>query len=263
MNDEVLWIVVSLGNELYALPAGDVDAMVLMPPVSDVPNTPEHVRGVFVLREKTLPVLDLRVSLGLPSLAEETADLIALLDAREQDHLNWLGELEASVEEGRLFKLTTDPHSCAFGKWYDAYETDNLLVAGLLKKFDAPHKRIHAIGDAVVALEQAGDIAGAKALIERTRQGDLAEMIRLFERLRAQIRESLREIAVVLNVDGRPYAVAVDAVETVSRLSAADDGAVTEGLADIKEDVVHGVRCLDKTGRLVVCLSSAAVLPAA
>lgn len=264
MNEEVLWVVVSLGNELYALAADDIDAMVLLPSVSDVPNTPPAVRGVFILREKTVPVLDLRVQLGMPPLAEEVEELIALLDAREQDHLNWLGELEASVNEGRMFRLTTDPHACAFGKWYDSYETDNLLVAALLKKFDAPHKRIHGIADEVVALEKAGDVAGAKAIIERTRNGDLAEMIRLFDKLRAQIRESVREIGVVLRLNGRPYAIAVDAVETVSRLSEADTDSMANSLADAYDDpAILGIRCLDKSGAMVVCLDSQGILPAA
>lgn len=263
MHDEVLWVVVSLGEELYALPAEDVDAMVLMPSVSDVPNTPSEVRGVFILRERTLPVLDLRVRLGMSSLAEDTDALIELLTAREADHVNWLNQLEASVAEGTLFTLTTDPHACAFGKWYDSYETDNLLVAGLLKKFDAPHKRIHGIADQIVALEKSGDIEAARALIERTREGDLAEMIKLFDRLRTQILDSLREIAIVVNVDGRPYAVAVDGVETVSRLSEADVDAVSDALSQAENEMVAGVRCLDKTGSLVICLRTAQVLPAA
>lgn len=91
-----------------------------------------------------------------------------------------------------------------------------------------------------LALEQVGDIEAAKALIDRTRDDDLAEMIRRFEKLRTQIRESLREIAIVLSIDGRPYAVAVDGVETVSRLGGADGDAIAEGLAGANGSLVTG-----------------------
>jgi purine-binding chemotaxis protein CheW len=80
--------------------------------------------------------------MGLTSAVEETESFCALMQQREQDHRNWLNELEAS---SRPFTLATDPHQCAFGKWYDKFKAENAWVAALLKKFDVPHRQIHGM----------------------------------------------------------------------------------------------------------------------
>ena len=83
--------------------------------------------------------MDLRVRLGMIPLKKEIDDLVDLMKQREQDHRKWLEELESSVRQQREFKLATDPHKCAFGKWYDTFTTDNLTLGHALKKFDQPH----------------------------------------------------------------------------------------------------------------------------
>jgi len=261
--NDTLWTIVALGDDLFALRADDVHSMVILPPVSGVPNTPPYVRGVFLLRNKPVPVIDLRTRLGMVSLSAETEELLSMLGAREDDHTDWLDELELSVKDRRIFKMTTDPHACAFGKWYDTYKTDSLLLKALLKKFDAPHRRIHGIADEVVALEKSGDLDAAQALIDKTRGGDLAEMVRLFAMLRDQIRDSQREIAVVLSVNDKMFSVAVDAVETVSRLVVeADKDLQDSGIGLTEEGLVTAVGKLDKSGRLVVILDAGRILSA-
>ena len=56
------------------------------------------------------------------------------------------------VKENGKFTLARDPHQCAFGKWFDNFKTDNIAVSEVLKKFDAPHKRIHALADEIEEL---------------------------------------------------------------------------------------------------------------
>ena len=80
---------------------------------------PPEIRGVINLRGKVMQLIDLRVKLGLPSAKAEFDELIQLLHDREQDHHNWLTELEACVRERRPFKMAKDPHACKFGLWYD------------------------------------------------------------------------------------------------------------------------------------------------
>jgi chemotaxis signal transduction protein len=79
--------------------------------VASIPNMPDFVRGAINLRGRVMPLVDLRKRLGMVSASEETSEFIRLMMQREQDHKNWLAELEASVRERREFKLTTDPHN--------------------------------------------------------------------------------------------------------------------------------------------------------
>jgi hypothetical protein len=98
-----------------------VRELVMVSEVASIPNMPDFVRGAINLRGRVMPLVDLRKRLGMVSATEETSELIRLMMQREQDHKNWLAELEACVRESREFKLTTDPHTCAFGKWYDCH----------------------------------------------------------------------------------------------------------------------------------------------
>ena len=134
-----------LQGEQFAVSTNHVREMVAMTKVVTVPRAPHYIRGVINLRGQVIPVIDLRLRMGMTSLVDEAEDLIALLDQREQDHKNWIAELESSVRERREFKLATDPHKCAFGKWYDNYKSDNRVLANCLTKFDEPHQKINVI----------------------------------------------------------------------------------------------------------------------
>ncbi len=219
IDDKVPYILIYLDGTVFAFPVSKVQSILTMPPVTVVPQLPEHMRGTINFRGKVVPLLDLRCRLGLRSLRTEADELIKLLVQREQDHINWLKELESSVQEKRPFKLTTDPHKCAFGKWYDSFRTENQEIAFHLKKFDDPHKAIHAIADKVSRHVGLSDYEAAEALIRKTRDTELALMIRLFAKVRQTLKEDLTEIVLVLDGQGgRLFAVAADQVISVENL---------------------------------------------
>ncbi len=51
-----------------------------MMPITDVPRTPNHVRGVINLRGKVIPVVDLRLKFGLPSAEQTEETCIIVVD---------------------------------------------------------------------------------------------------------------------------------------------------------------------------------------
>jgi purine-binding chemotaxis protein CheW len=214
------WAIVQAKNQRFAIATQDLREMVIMPEVAHVPSVPEYVRGVINLRGRVMPLLDLRKRMGLPSAVDETEKFCSMMEQREQDHKNWLNELEASVKQHRTFALTTDPHQCAFGKWYDSYHADNPWIAALLKKFDTPHQQIHACAIEVEQLKASGDYASAEALVTRLRDGALSKLIRLFGDLRNLVRESERETAVILTHGSKLFAASVDAALSIEKFAA-------------------------------------------
>ena len=212
------WAIVQLRSQCFAVPTHDLQEMVQVPEISALPNSPGYLRGVFNLRGRVLPVVDLRKRIGILSASEETDSFCKLMAQRENDHRNWVAELEASVREGRPFKLARDPHQCAFGKWFDTYRAENVWIAALLKKFDLPHQKIHGIAAEVEKLAAGGDYDGAARLIDRTRAKELSVMIGLFTQLQNLLRELQRETALVLVRSGSSFAVCVDAAVSVEKL---------------------------------------------
>ena len=170
-----LCVVVVVADQIMALPVTAVREMVVVPSITTLPHAPAHVRGVINLRGKVIPIIDLRARLGLTPLSTQKADLVTLMDQREQDHRNWLQELETSVNEHREFKLATDPHKCSFGRWYYSYDFNNsfnrsLNLDGVLRKFEEPHDKIHGVAAQVLDLAHRGQHEAALQVIERTRK---------------------------------------------------------------------------------------------
>jgi chemotaxis signal transduction protein len=217
------YTVLGVHEHLVAIPSSRVEEMFLLREVAQAPGAPPWQRGVTSLRGRVLPVLDLRVALGIPPAREELAAFLKLLDDREQDHLRWLAELEASVREARTFGLTTDPRRCKFGVWYYAYRASDAVVESELARFEQPHAAIHAVAIEVEALRARGDAAGALRLVEEARAGVLGELVRLFARTREAVRAQHREIGVVVAREGGAVVLAADTAEAVAPLDLHDD----------------------------------------
>ena len=225
------WVLFHLKKTVFGISAENVRSMVATSDVARVPNAPVHVRGVVNLRGNVLPLMDLRILMNMPSHMSEVEDFCALMDRREADHRNWLLELESSVRQEREFTKTTDPHACAFGKWYDNYNPDSHILRSILRKFDGPHKRIHGIARKVLELEKANKTKEAYVIIEKCRNNELAEMVELFEQARQAYREYKREVCIVLEHKEGLVAAAVDRIEAVEHLPLNTVEAVSENFA--------------------------------
>ena len=214
---EMPWAIVEVKNQLFAIATQDLREMVMMPDTAQVPDVPDYIRGVINLRGRVLPVVDLRKRMGFASALEETENFCTLMQQREQDHRNWLSDLELSVAQRRPFALATDPHKCKFGQWYDSYQAENPWVAALLKKFDAPHQQIHGVAVTVEKLKASQDYDQADRLIGQTRDGLLAKLINLFAELRDLVRDTERETAVILGGENRLFAISVDLARYIEK----------------------------------------------
>jgi purine-binding chemotaxis protein CheW len=212
------FVLFQIKEGLYAVSSESVREIVMLPKVVAVPDMPPEIRGVINLRGKVMQLIDLRVKLGFPSAKTELDELVQLLHDREQDHHNWLTELEASVREKRPFKLARDPHACKFGLWYDKYQTDNSLLKMVLKKMNEPHRVIHAAADEVLQRTESGDVNGAMELLAARRSRELADLSKLFEEARRILQEHHRELAVVLGRGERRFAISIDVMEAVERI---------------------------------------------
>ncbi len=235
------WVIFNLLDEQFAVSTSYVKEMVAMPKVVTVPRTPDYIKGVINLRGKVIPVMDLRIRMGMESMSVEVNKLIQLLDQREQDHKNWMKELESSVRENREFKLATDPHKCAFGKWYDNYETGNNILASCLAKFDVPHKKIHSIAINVKTAEEKKDFDLAYEIINQTKEKELSEILKLFSEARTLLKESIREIALVLEWENKIMAVGVDSVKTVEKLSESNIEDLPGATSSLDNESIAGI----------------------
>ena len=251
------WVLFKLGESIFSLNIQYVKEMTQMDHITPVPNTPPDIMGTMRLRDRVVPIIDLRVRLGFASLESETDALIDLLVQREKDHVHWVEELENCIRGNRTFTLARDPHRCAFGQWYDRFKTSDRILEGQLRKFDAPHKAIHAVADEALGLLSAGDSNGALGVVNRTRDRELSQLLTLFDQTRVTIRERTTQIAIILEDQGRFVGLAVDEILSVLRIR--EDGIQpppTQGFSTEEQFITGVAESEVATGGLILLLDA-------
>lgn len=73
-----------LANEEYGIGILRIKEIIGMMPITSVPQTPEFIKGVINLRGKVIPVMDLRLRFGMPSLdyTERTCIIVVEIDGQ-------------------------------------------------------------------------------------------------------------------------------------------------------------------------------------
>lgn len=256
IKEDVPWVIFRLDNLKFAIDSNYVAGMEITGKVSEIPKTDASIRGIFQFRNQSIALIDLRTRLGLRSMQAETDDFCEMLDARKNDHVNWLTELDSSVHEKRDFRLTTDPHSCAFGKWYDSYVAPTHSLKSLLRKFDEPHKRIHSIAQKVTSAAKSGALKEAENIIENCRERELLEMIKLFSAVKDEYKNNQRETTIVYETKQGFRAFAVDQVLTVERVAMFDGTEEQYKYLNLSQtNLIHSIAKQAKTDDVVYLIN--------
>jgi len=205
------YLVFSVDDRLFSLPFQKIVSVLDVPKVTMMPRMDEYISGVMDFMGQPISIYNFRKKIGAASVNEEIIKLSETLQQRKQDHLNWIARLKDAVTNCTEITVETNPHKCAFGKWYDSFCTDNLAMKRYLAKFDAPHKHIHAIGTQAKELIADGNCDAALKLIHETEQGALAQLVVLFDEAKAELRQAFTEYAIVVQADDlMKVALAVD-----------------------------------------------------
>ena len=93
------YLTFKLDQELFAVDIAKVREVLEFTSMTKVPRTPDFMRGVINLRGNVVPVVDMRLKMGLPS-TERTVDTCVIITEVlvDQDHVV-VGALVDSVQE--------------------------------------------------------------------------------------------------------------------------------------------------------------------
>lgn len=205
------YLVFAVNKQLLALPHHRIISVLDNPGATLMPGMSPHARGVMEFMGEPVTYFDFRKIIGVQSVRQEIDELHAMLLLRRQDHLNWINTLKGSVNQGTAITVQTNPHLCAFGKWYDSFHSENLALGRFLQEFDLPHRQIHAIGLHAQEFLANGNREAALALIHETENRELAQLLRLFDRARGELERANSQYAIVTHAgDRQKVAFAVD-----------------------------------------------------
>ncbi len=214
-----------IGDELFAIDIANI--LSITQDLDSLLKTPVKSKGLIgVINYLGNPaaVYNFAEMLSIPSTREIKSELVALLDAREQDHVDWVNALEKSLKEGLPFDQARDPHMCTFGKWYDKFETRDEALTDIMTRFDKPHKQIHALADELLDLKDNDQLNVALEKLNTARMTTLNYLRKHFTHARDQIEDSLHTVVINITNDGVKPVVAllIDEIHEVMNFNQSD-----------------------------------------
>ncbi|MFH1915432.1 MAG: chemotaxis protein CheW [Pseudomonadota bacterium] len=91
------YLTFSLGREVFALDIGKVKEVLEITATSEIPGTPDHLRGVINLRGHAVPVVEMRLKLGMGRIEDTVDTCIIILDVQLGEEKVGMGVLDSVV----------------------------------------------------------------------------------------------------------------------------------------------------------------------
>lgn len=101
MAEQAQYVTIGVAEEIFAAPVTKVLEILDVRPIARLPRAPEHLLGMIDVRGEGVPVLDLRLTLGLPSApdTENTRIVVLAINGAE-------GVLTIGLRADRVFEVT-------------------------------------------------------------------------------------------------------------------------------------------------------------
>ncbi|MBW2616531.1 MAG: purine-binding chemotaxis protein CheW [Deltaproteobacteria bacterium] len=115
VDKEGKYLTFSMANEEYGIGILEIKEIIGMMPITPVPQTPEFVKGVVNLRGKVIPVIDLRLRFGMPSIDYTERTCIIVVEMEEQGITVLIGIVVDAVSEVLNIKAGDIEQTPTFG----------------------------------------------------------------------------------------------------------------------------------------------------
>ena len=116
-----------IGQEDYAISITHVTEIIGMLKITEVPQTPDYIKGVINLRGKVIPVMDIRLRFGMPARDYDERTCVIVVHFKENivglvvDTVSEVLDIpEADVENSQNFNQSAERNFiCGMGKIHD------------------------------------------------------------------------------------------------------------------------------------------------
>ncbi len=109
------YLTFTLAGEDYGIGILKIKEIIGMMPITSVPQTPSHVKGVVNLRGKVIPVVDLRLKFGIPAIDYKERTCIIVVEISGQSGAIMIGIVVDAVSEVLNIKGEEVENTPAFG----------------------------------------------------------------------------------------------------------------------------------------------------
>ncbi|MHA6692388.1 chemotaxis protein CheW [Devosia sp. A449] len=118
MTERAQYVTLGVAEELFAAPVEKVQEILDMRSIARLPQAPDNLLGMIDVRGQGVPVLDLRLTLGLPPATDTENTRIIVLTLAGQH-----GALRLGLRADRVFEVSVldeaelDPPPVVSGTW--------------------------------------------------------------------------------------------------------------------------------------------------
>ncbi len=217
--DTLPYLVFKIDDVMYALNGETINSIfVLEQIVTQVPRTETHVRGIINVRGEVVPLIDLRILFGLPSLEIQQQDFGGMIDAHIKEVVDWVKALKTTMSAKTSFDLPVGLEECCFYKWTKTFVSPSSEVSSILRQISEPHEILHQLGGQILEeLEQTKfEINSTIQAYERELDECYDIIINLLGSMNDAYERANKQMAVILQKDKTQIGILVDEVMEVT-----------------------------------------------
>ncbi len=237
-NKQNLFLIFSLKNNYFGINALSVKEIIKLPDITKVPNSASGVRGMIKFRDKVIPIIDMRLLMGLNSVYSENIELVETLKQREKDHNDYIQHLEDCLLNDKKFTKTFNPKECEFGKWYYSFKSENIVVTNLLEEFEQPHNMIHEFAQKLINMNSDHNHEIVLNRFNKEGKIKLNALIKLFHDLYEKISTETKELAIIYELGDKLLGFSVD---KVYRIYSVTQSEIKELEGNLKNEAFDGL----------------------
>ncbi len=122
------YIIFQLAGERYGVPVLDVREIIRMQPIRSMPKLPGYIKGVINLRGKVIPIVDLRLKLGMEAIEYNDRMCIIVVDVAGVSGSTRIGMITDAVLTVADIKESVIENTPSFGARLDTH-----FITGMAK----------------------------------------------------------------------------------------------------------------------------------
>jgi len=259
LSNEFPWLMFKLQENIFAINSKSIASIVhIDEKIKIKPSSDKFIRGTFKYLSKEIQLVDMRSLLSIDPIGVDYEKFCKMLDMRKNDHVTWVEELERCANNNLPFKLATDPHECAFGKWYDAFETDSNAVNFHMRMIEDPHKDLHKTAIEVLSCSKECDKCEReeclKTSLSKAKNKYMPMVVDLLEEAKHIFIDEFKEMIIVIACGNKGFGIIVDEVSSVEKLDFLNKKS-HEGIT-YETQIVQGVGKTRKSEKLVLLVDT-------
>ena len=254
-DDQEQLVTFRIGEEEYAISIMNVQETIRVPSITVIPNAPDGIEGTTSLRNRVLPVMDLRKVMGFASLKQETSDFLKMMESYEGIYAGWGRTTEENLQQGKAIAEFNEQAALNFGRWLKGYQTKDKVTALLLRPFADAYKDISSLIKGSYEEMRKAKPEQAQHIFQSRVWPELKKFIDLFAKLYKGISEREDERCLVVDIKGARLGLRIDAVSQVLKIQRDLIEQMPElATAGAKREQVKSVAKLDDGQRLIMYL---------